>query len=80
MNNKLEKLFNRIIYDADTMPEISLDIDDGIIFEGATNEELKAFKKANYLPQDMEQGNVETWMDKIAKNENNLPLRKQAHR
>ena len=64
--NNLENLFNAITYDADTMPEISIDLDGGIIFEGATAEELAEFKRANNLPEDMEQGNVEAWMDRVA--------------
>jgi hypothetical protein len=63
-NERLEaKVFEYIIYDADTMPEISLDID-SYIFEDVSETELLNFKIANNLIENMEQGEVEAWIDR----------------
>ncbi len=64
--SKLNDLFNAINYDADTMPEISQEIGESgnFLLEDVTEENLANLKTANNLPADMEQGNVEAWLDK----------------
>lgn len=61
---KLEAAYNAINYDGDTMPELEYETGTGFIFEGVTAQNLAAFKKANNLPDEMQQGEVEAWIDK----------------
>lgn len=65
---KMEALFNTIEYDADTMPTITMEIDDSeFLMEDVTFEELNNFKSANALPMEWSQGEVEGWLDQQIK-------------
>lgn len=60
---KLEAAYNAIEYNSDTMPGLSWEKGTGFIFEGVGPGELENFRKANNLPNDMDQGNIEAWID-----------------
>lgn len=71
---KYEKMIelagNSVEYNADTMPSLEWEEGTGFFFEDATSEELKEFAKANNLPLNSEQSELEGFIDKACLNVN----------
>lgn len=65
---KIEAFGNSsIIFDADTMPYICWESGTGYFFENATPERLENFKKANGLPDEFDQADIESWVENNVK-------------